>query len=63
MQGDRQEPCRGDRLCGADKVVDDMRRFILFLEYVFGEFGMETIGGIIGGVIGALIIAVIAKAL
>lgn len=44
-----------------------MRRFILFLEYVFGEFGMETIGGIIGGVIGgltgALIVRVIAMVL
>ncbi len=40
-----------------------MRRFILFLEYVFGEFGMETIAGIIGGITGALIVAAIARAL
>ncbi len=62
-----QDSGKGADVYGTDmadsKGGDDMRRFILFLEYVFGEFGMETIAGIIGGITGALIVAAIARAL
>lgn len=63
MQGDRQEPCRGDRLCGADKVVDDMRRFILAVTDFLGEYGAQIFFGALGGITGALIVRVIAMIL